>query len=246
MKKGAILLSLPLCLSAGIASASILPELADCSWVAALSGGPIWSSNGETQTFYLTPTIEKTYVAAKKTKTLATGELFLGLQKPLPYQLQGQFGLAFAATTNARLNGIIWDDTEPQFDNHSYQYSVNARRIAVKGKLLADRNYFLTPWISGSVGVGLNRSHGYTNTPLIPEALVNPNFSNHTKSSFSYSLGIGLQKNLNEHWQVGAGYEFVNWGKSELGRAYDQTLNTGLSQNHFYTNGLMFNVTYIA
>ena len=59
-------------------------------------------------------------------------------------------------------------------------------------------------------------------------------------------MGAGVQKALNNHWQVGVGYEFADWGKSTLGRSLGQTLNTGLSLNYFYTNGVLFNLTYLA
>ncbi|HHX3357169.1 TPA: outer membrane protein, partial [Legionella anisa] len=96
------------------------------------------------------------------------------------------------------------------------------------------------------VGVGFNRAHDFTNTPLIFEALPNPDFADHTKTAFTYTLGAGVQKALNDHWQIGAGYEFADWGKSELGRAFGQTMNSGLALNHLYTNGVLFNLTYVA
>lgn len=218
----------------------------DWTWVGSIAAGPVWSRGGEAQTFYLAPEIEKTYVARKSTNALASGELFVGIQKSLTSQWLGQLGLATATTGNAELQGVIWDDADPQFDNYSYQYKVRNSRVAVKGKLLLDKGYWLMPWVSASVGVGFNRAHDFTNTPLIFEALPNANFTDHTKTAFTYTLGAGVQKSINEHWQVGVGYEFADWGKSELGRALGQILNTGLTLNHLYTNGVLLNLTYVA
>ena len=53
------------------------------AWVGTLSAGPVWQDGGTTQTFYLTPDIEKTYTADKSTSALFDGEVFLGLQKAL-------------------------------------------------------------------------------------------------------------------------------------------------------------------
>ncbi|HAT8718368.1 TPA: porin family protein, partial [Legionella pneumophila] len=64
--------------------------------------------------------------------------------------------------------------------------------------------------------------------------------------AFTYTLGAGVQKSISEHWQLGVGYEFADWGKSELGRASGQTLNEGLKLNHLYTNGVVLNLTYVA
>lgn len=218
----------------------------DWTWIGSVGAGPVWARGGETQTFYLAPEIEKTYVARKSANALASGELFVGLQKSLSSQWLGQLGLAVATTGDARLQGVIWDDADPEFDNYSYQYKERNTRVSVKGKLLLDKGYWLMPWVSASLGVGFNRAHDFINTPLIFEALPNANFSNHTNTAFTYTLGAGVQKSISEHWQLGVGYEFADWGKSELSRALEQTMNSGLALNHLHTNGVMFNLTYIA
>lgn len=218
----------------------------DWRWVGTFSVGPVWESNGQTQTFYLTPEIEKTYAAQQPTHALADGELFIGKQKQLSHALQAQLGLAVSTTSDASLAGQIWDDADPQFANYNYSYKIQHTHLAVKSKLLMDKEFWLMPWISGSLGVGFNNAHAYQNTPLIYEAVVNPNFASHTNSTFTYTLGAGVQKTINQHWQVGLGYEFADWGKSNLGRAAEQTLNSGLQINHFYTNGLLFNLTYLS
>lgn len=216
------------------------------TYVATLSAGPVWAEKGTTQTFFLAPGILKSYVADNSTSALASGEIFLGIQKKTSSPWYGQLGLAAAFTGNATLQGVIWDDAQSQFDNLIYRYQVQHSRISVKGKLLVDTYYSLIPWISGSAGVGFNRAHNYSNRPIIFEALPNANFSNRSQTAFTYSVGAGVQKALNLHWQVGIGYEFADWGKNQLGRAFEQTLNSGLKVNHLYTNGVLFNLTYIA
>lgn len=224
---------------------SVMPST-DKAWVATLSMGPVWESGGHTQTFYLTPEIEKSYVANQSTNTLFDGEVFLGLQKALTQTLQGQLGLAIAATSNAKLSGVILDDADPDFNNYTYNYQLQHTHVAVKGKLLADRGSWLIPWVSASLGVGFNNAYSFQNTPTLFEAVTLPNFTSHTTTAFTYTLGIGVQKALNAHWQAGIGYEFADWGQSGLGRASEQTLNSGLTLNHLYTNGLLFNLTYMA
>lgn len=218
----------------------------DWKWVSSIAAGPVWARVGDNQTFFLNPEIEKTYLARKSTSVLASGELFVGIQKPLPFQWQWQLGLAVATTSNAKPQGIIWDDTYPQFDNHRYFYKVANTHIAIKGKLLLDKGHWVIPWVSASLGVGFNRAYDFTNTPLIFEALPNPNFTDHTKTAFTYTLGAGVQKPISEHWQMGVGYDLAAWGVSGLNRAAGQSLNTGLTLNNLYTNGVLFNLTYIA
>ncbi|HAT7073542.1 TPA: porin family protein [Legionella pneumophila] len=221
------------------------PPAKDWAWVGSISAGPVWVRGGEIQTFFLAPEIEKTYVPRKSTNTLANGELFIGIHKILSPQWLAQFGLAVATTDNTKLQGVIWDDTDPRFDNHSYQYKIRHSRITAKAKLLLDKKYWFIPWLSGSLGIGFNRAYDFSNTPLIFEALPNPNFNNHTQTAFAYALGAGAQKAFSEHWQVGIGYELVDWGKSELDRAEGQTMNSGLKLNHLYTHGVLLNFTYV-
>ena len=253
-----LLASLTVASSVGFAQAQIEPheptttlisklsEVFKSSGVATLSVGPVWESGGNTQTFYLAPNIEKTYAANHASHALIDGEIFLGIQKPLREKLEGQIGLAVATTDNASLSGNIWDDADSLFNNYTYSYQVRHTHVAIKGKLLADRGYFATPWVSGSVGVGFNQDHDFSNTPTINEAVVMSNFASNTTTAFTYTLSAGVQRQLNQHWQAGIGYEFADWGRSQLNRASGQTLNSGLSLSHLYTNGLLFNLTYSA
>lgn len=217
------------------------------SWVAEISGAAVWEKAGRTQTIEMAPDIQKTYVAHKDTDVLAEGEVFLGLQKRFNSQILLQLGLAGALTGNARLQGIIWDDADPAFDNYTYQYKVRHGRVAVKTKILASNQGFgFMPWISGSVGIGFNQAHNFTNTPTIFEAIETSNFTSHTKTSLSYTVACGIQKAIRPHIQLGIGYEFADWGKSQLGRAEGQTLNQGLALNHLTTNGVIVNLAYVS
>ena len=212
-----------------------------------ISAGPVWATAGATQTFYLQPEIEKTYFANKSTTVLADGELFIGIQRPLTDRFYGQLGLAAATTSEAKLSGNIWDDASPVFNNYTYGYQIRHTHVAAKGKLLTDiRYYSLTPYISGSLGVGFNRARSFSQSPIIFEAVPGPNFSNNTVSAFTYTVGIGLQHVINNHLYGGIGYEFADWGKSQLSRATGQTMGTGLSLSHLYTNGIQLSLSYIA
>lgn len=217
------------------------------TWVGAINAGAMWIENDKTQTLFLAPDIEKTYVANNHSNdALFNGEFFVGGQRSFCSMLIGQLGLAISATSKNRLSGVIWDDGDPLFANFTYSYRTQFTRVAAKGKLLLDKGYWVMPWVSAAVGASFNRSQNYTNTPLIFEALPNPNFAAHTQTEFSYTVGAGVQKAFCHNWQVGLGYEFTDFGKTRLNRAFDQTLGFGLSRNHVYANGVMANITFVA
>ncbi|STX88285.1 outer membrane protein [Legionella feeleii] len=221
-------------------------------YVFTLSAGPVWTQTPDTETFYLEPEVLRSYVPDNDRDTLAVGELFLGIQRPLYKTINGQIGLAFATTGNANFSGYIWESADPQFNNYVYGYRIQHSHIAIKGKLLTegrvylDKEYAFQPWIDASVGLGLNQARRYYSTPIIPEALPTPGFSSNSKASFTYTVGAGLQKELTSNWQIGIGYQFADWGKSRFGRAAGQSMNNGLTLNHVYTNGVLFNLTYLS
>lgn len=215
-------------------------------FVSTLSVGPTWTQIGTTQNLFIIPAIEKTYAANKPTSTMVDGELFAGLRKTWTTNVSTHLGIAINTTEKASLNGWIWDDAQPEFNNYTYSYSIRHQSVALAGKVLVDPGYWVIPWVKASVGVGFNQAYGFVNQPVDYTALPNNNFLTHTTTAFTYTVGAGVQKAINTHWQVGVGYEFADWGKSRLNPSFEQTVGTGPVENHLYTNGVLFNITYLA
>lgn len=220
----------------------------DCSsFVVSVSGGSSWVGAGRNQTVFFTPNIVRTYTAPTTNQHLPIGELFVGIQNPLPYDWKGQIGLAFVSTGNARLSGHIWDNADPQFDNFTYRYKVRHTHIALKGKLLlGDCNYILIPWVSVAIGVASNKTYDFSTRPTNLGVPPTPSFTSKTKTALTYAIGGGFQKQFCHHWQVGIGYEFAGWGKSLLGHAPGAINGQTLSLAHVYTNSLLVNLTYLS
>lgn len=225
-----------------------------CEWnyVTALSLGAAWPMNTEQNTFFLTPAIQNTYTAGVSKNAVFDGELFLGFQKPLTDMfalnnaMWGQLGLAVAATTPATFDGQIWQDADPIFDNYVYRYKIQHTHLAAKGKLQFDVGYLVQPWVNASLGVAWNNAYNFITTPVIFPAVAVPNFTRRTTTAFTWTAGAGLQYACNPNWQVGIGYEFADWGRSQFGRAAEQTLNNGLALNNIYTNAVLANLTYLS
>lgn len=213
------------------------------SYVATVSAGPAWFDKGNTQTFYVQPMTERSYVPSD-TNTPAIVEVFTGVRHPITPKLDSQWGIAAVTSSNLNYKGGIWDDALPQFYNFNYAYDIQHIHIGLKGKLLRDVGYRLAPYVSGSVALAFNEAKNFTNTPLVPEAVVQPNFQSNTTTTFAYTLGAGLQANIYQHWHVGVGYEFADWGKTRLARSFEQTLGSGLSIANLYINQLQFSLSY--
>lgn len=212
-----------------------------------LSAGPTWVTGNQTQAINLQPDIVKTYTADNQSSAFASAELFAGWQKALSFirqPLLGQLGVSIVGAGNATLQGDIWEDSDSAFDNFNYTYKVNHTHIAIKGRLVGNYNTLLEPYISASVGVGFNHAYDFTISPKISQEVAAPGFQSNTTTTFTYTLGIGLQVSLTPQLQAAIGYEFADWGKIQLARAPGQTVNQGLTLNHLYGNELQLALFY--
>jgi opacity protein-like surface antigen len=231
-----------------IFSTSLFADIPDKTFLIGLSAGPTFVSGNETQTLNLQPDIRKTYTA-DNTNTIfdfPSIELFMGWQKPLRNQsLLGQLGIVLAGAGNAKLQGDVWEDADPNFNNFNYNYKVQHAHIAIQGRLTGNVGLSFEPYISASAGLGFNRAFDFKISPNISEEVAAPPFKSNTTTAFVYTLGIGIQKTLNSHFQAAIGYEFADWGNVSLSRAAGQTIGHGLSLNHLYANQIQFSVFYI-
>lgn len=208
--------------------------------------GPTWQSNGKSQDILVAQNVIKKYYANNETSVLANISIFGGFQKKLYKKLNWQLGAILEHASNANLTGEIWDDADSRFNNYTYEYSMKVTRIAAKGKILYDAPYKLQPWISSSIGISYNYAFNFLNNPIIFPAVKNFNFTKYTTQAFTYSFGAGIQRDISKHLQVGLGYEFIDWGNSRLRKAPRQTNFNTIKMDHYYTNGVLFNITYIS
>jgi hypothetical protein len=223
-----------------------LAEASSITKVVALSAGPSRYRAGQSETIFLQPETSNRYMAQTPEHTLASGELFFGAQRPfLPIGFV-QLGLAIVATNAAQLQGDIWETADPLFDNFSYQYKITHSHLAIKTKWLFNHwSNTVLPYLSASIGVARNKSYDFSMQPLIFEVLPGPGFQAKQKMALTYTMGLGLQKILSKHWQLGVGYEFSDWGASSLNRMPGQTIDSGLYLAHLYSHQLQCNITFL-
>ena len=215
-------------------------------YVFSLSAGPVWAHGLKMQSYYLEPELFKTFTVTPHSNVLADGELFFGVKRAMGSRFESQVGLTVATTSAASISGDVWDDGSPTFNNYFYSYRAQHTHVAVKAKILADVAHLCKPYVSGSMGAGFNQLSSFSSTPTIEEAVPMPNFRSHTQTALTFTVGAGVERDLSKNWQVGLGYEFADWGPGHLSRGPGQTSSSGPSFNHFFTNGLMFNITYLA
>lgn len=212
-----------------------------------LSAGPAWYQANQNQTIFLQSDYTNAYIANNRTQVLSTLEVFLGKQYTVSSMGLSQLGITYSTSSPAHLQGHVWQAAEAAFDNFVYQYHIKHQHIAIAGKLLSTQfNKTVLPYLSGSLGVGFNRSYYYSETPIIFEAITPAPFTHHYQTTFTYTIGTGLQKLFSQHLQLGIGYELSNWGKSNLGPADGQTSASGLRLNLLYAHQLQVSLAYVS
>ena len=222
----------------------VSPKFYPWSKVATLSLGSAWADPHPTETITLRPNLKNNYVGAPRSQAVVDGEIFVGVQRAINRNFLGQIGVAVAAASHVQLDGDVIGLVGSSGNNFLYAYDINHTHIAVKAKVLAEPEDIVSPYVSGSLGVGLNHAYDYSIEPKHANAGLSPLFESNTLAAFTYTLGAGVQTDINANWQVGVGYEFADWGKSGLSQALSQSIGSGLQLNHLYTNALQFNLTY--
>lgn len=204
----------------------------------------VMQSIDTSQTFYLTPTILKSYVPTQDKTPLYSTHITLAKEKSLAATYLTQLGIDYQISQNAKPSGRILDDANPSFDNYTYNYQISHQAFSLKGKLIHQSAFDIATWALASFGIAVNKAHRFNNTPLLAEGVANNNFASNTTTSITYTLATGIQKSINQSWQFAIGYEFSDWGKSSLNRADGQTLNQGLSLSHLYTHNVLAELSY--
>lgn len=208
-----------------------------------LSAGPVWTKRLSDETLALTNNVTYIYKYFNDfpKHTDPTGELFFGLQKTIERGFKGQIGGAIAFIRD-QLRGSISQSATPN-QLGSFNYNDDGVRFAAKAKLIADIPYDLSIYVSGSAGAAVNKTSQFKiiNPSIYQEAI----FPGKQQTSFSYTLGVGLESEFCLHWRIGVGYEYADWGKHQFDRASWQTLNYGLNTAHMYTSEIQFSLTYL-
>jgi|GEM_PF-943098 len=221
-----------------------------CGQLITLSFGPAWYNESQNAIRDFRFPFLHTFVPHQVSGVLGSSELFFALTRPLDYYVSGQLGIAVGYNAAAKQDGTLYIDVPPILVS-DYAYRLSNARIALKGKLVADWGYVVQPYVSASAGVGFNRSWGYgyniPSSAFFPLPDIRPYMADNTTVAFTYTAGLGIQANINDNWQVGAGYEFTDWGKNNFKNLRVRSSNRFthlLNSPTFYTNALQIGVTY--
>ena len=213
-----------------------------------LTVGTDFVQAGQAQALTLNPSFQNYYTNNSTTATVADAGGFVGVERVLTDYLSVQIGVAGYVNAELTPQGDVWQFAVPLFDTLSYSYSVHHSRVMFSSKLLTTVPCYQTvhPYFSWELGTAYNRASRYQEQPLISLATPMTPFANHTQSSFTYGVGVGVDYNLNQHFRAGVGYQFADLGSVSLGVTPAESTTQTLGLSHIYTNQLRFQFTFLA
>lgn len=202
-----------------------------------------------------------TYSGKTKSRTAGLVGVFLGTEPHYTYKdFFFQAGLEYNYFGNAYAGGLntVGIEPEPEIVTlYHYQYTLQTQQLLAVGKLfktvqLSQMNRTFYPYFSAGLGVAFNRAQNYQLTTAEVDPLnLSPIFANHTNTSFSYNLGVGIDTALNEHARIGVGYKFSDFLKTKLNKGkiifnqYAYPVSFSLQSPHTYANQFEVHVSYV-
>jgi len=215
--------------------------------VVTLTMGPDFVRQGQAETLSLLPPFANYYTNTNSSTRVFDGGVFIGVERAFSDKLWVQLGVSGYRDTQMSPKGHVWLFTSPEFDALSYTYHIQHTRVMAEGKFLTSlRSYqSLHPYVSWGLGAAFNAAQNYQETPLIAGAVPTAPFANHTQTSFTWGVGVGLDYTLSAHTRLGAGYQFADLGSVSLGPTPAATTNQTLHFHHLYTSQLRFQFTLL-
>ena len=187
------------------------------------------------------------YAANRTADTASLINGFAGIEFTLQPLYKLQLGLNYHQTNNFSITGNVTQGADSlSQDTYAYRYQTYSQQWLLASKLLYFGNKNYHPYLFVGAGIAQNKAHNY-NTNVPEDLTFTRQYQNRTISSFSYSLGFGVDVDLTSQVRLGIGYRFVDAGKFQLGSAMiDTTAVTGLlPSSHLYLNEALVQLTLL-
>jgi opacity protein-like surface antigen len=174
------------------------------------------------------------------------GGVFVGAEMMLPQNWAWQLGLSYFQNNDFTENGNVYQFADPAYNNLTYRYQIQSRRLALETKLSHACHQIWHPYLTASVGEAFNKATSYTEFPITSaDVPMTQSFADHSTSSFTYTVGFGVDVDMTDHVRLGAGYRFMDLGNASLGVSSLQTGNNTLSNSHLYTNEVLAQLSLV-
>jgi opacity protein-like surface antigen len=212
---------------------------------------------GNTQRYTGSDADEFTYTNSRSGKNTGFIGVFLGAEHDLPLISRPGFfmqtGVEYNYFGHTRVKGINTVGVAPQTSTtYNYNYNFQTQQVLGTLKIFATTYERFYPYGEVGLGAAFNHAGEYSAfTTEVGSLNLTPGFSNQSTTQFSYSLGLGVDTQVNKNIRVGLGYRYSNFGSSSLGNGsvtfnnYQSPLSFALGQANTYANQLMARISYV-
>jgi len=156
---------------------------------------------------------------------IGMAELDAGIQTLILGAVQSQWSILVGAAgtlkSQGQAIGYTYNNLTKQdiLTNTNYSNTINQLRVGGRTRWSADNSYSeweILPYITGSVAMAFNQMSPDSIFTKSTSLFNISGLSSNTQNTITYSIGAGLQKDINCNIRVGVGYEYFTWGKSSL------------------------------
>lgn len=214
-------------------------------FIATLTGGADFVHIGQARNVSLLPPFSTAYESKASYANGGSVGFGLGMEGAQSEMYFWQLGLAGFYHTPVTNTGAVLQFNLPAYNNFIYRYRIQATRAVVTGKLLGTLQPYWHPYVSGEIGAAFNTSSGYHDTPLLEENYPMAPYANNTQTAFTWSVGFGVDAELNNHLRLGVGYQFVDLGKASLGFSSAQETRDHLDITNLFDHQIRAQLTLV-
>lgn len=214
--------------------------------VVILSSGFDRTNVYSTKSITFIDSFQNDYLGSKHLDSEPLMGIFVGAYTPFANVWEWQYGVTYFQTSSFQANGNVNQFGDPAFNNFTYQYQIQSRRISFESKLARTVHEIWHPYVVVSVGEAINKAYAYMESPITSDAVPTDPFVGHTQKSFTYSVGLGADLDIAQHLRLGAGYRYVSLGSASLGQSPLQINTNTISNSHLNTNEFLVQLSYLA
>lgn len=218
-----------------------------------LAGGPDFSTLKNQQLVQINPIVTNAYIPKKHTAWqgfVGGGVAHTLAQHWLPLS-QWSLGVAGYFLSLGQVNGVEFPFiNDGLYDSLNYKFHAKSTAAMVESRWIYEKHPW-QPFVLAGLGNSWNRFSEYSEVPTDPAlsaTATSLGFDDHTKSSFAYEFGLGIQHSLwqdNMHHIEGKaslGYQYFNLGKGQLGSYPVQRSTDRLRVNNIYTQAIVLSL----
>jgi opacity protein-like surface antigen len=172
---------------------------------------------------------------------------FLGAEFSINPEWSAQGGFGYYEPSAFHVKGVVTQGVNVASQNqYSYYYHIQTRQFLAEGKVLYNWLRY-HPYLAAGIGAALNESENYNVNIQPPFTTFSNQFGDNSTTSFTYSVGFGVDVDITEQARLGIGYRFAGLGKACTGNGMIDTVATSntLSQDHLYSNEILAQFTFV-